>query len=175
VEGRLLAMLEGVETLTLGLLNEATCAWMEMEYNRTVHSETRCRPVDRYVEGPEVGRPCPSGETLRLAFRKDVQRTQRRSDGTISLESVRFEIPNRLRHLAALTVRYARWNLGCVHVVDPRTDALPVPIHPLDKVRNADGQRRVLDPVLPTTAPPATPPGDMAPLLRKLIPSHHSR
>jgi hypothetical protein len=39
----------------------------------------------------------------------------------------------------------------------------------LDKVRNADGQRRVLEPVLPATAPPATPAGDMAPLLRKLM------
>jgi putative transposase len=162
-------MLEEVETLTLDLLNQATCAWMEMEYNRTVHSETRCRPVDRYVEGPDVGRSCPSAETLRLAFRQDVQRTQRRSDGTISLEGVRFEIPNRLRHLAALTVRYARWNLGCVHVIDSRTDALLAPIYPLDKVRNADGQRRVLEPVLPTTAPPASPAGDMAPLLRKLM------
>jgi len=179
VEGRLLAMLEEVETLTLELLNQATCAWMEMEYNRTVHSETRCRPVDRYVEGPDVGRSCPSAETLRLAFRQDVQRTQRRSDGTISLEGVRFEIPNRLRHLAALTVRYARWNLGCVHLVDPRTDALLAPIYPLDKVRNADGQRRALDPVLPVfdpeaqtrraTAPPTAPAGDVAPLLRKLM------
>ena len=150
-----------------------------MEYNRTVHSETRCRPVDRYVEGPDVGRSCPSAETLRLAFRQDVQRTQRRSDGTISLEGVRFEIPNRLRHLAALTVRYARWNLGCVHLVDPRTDALLAPIYPLDKVRNADGQRRALDPVLPVfdpeaqtrraTAPPTAPAGDVAPLLRKLM------
>jgi putative transposase len=169
VEGRLLAMLEEVETLTLGLLNEATCAWMEMEYNRTVHGETRCRPVDRYVDGPEVGRPCPSAEALRLAFRQDVQRTQRRSDGTISLEGVRFEIPNRLRHLGTLTVRYARWNLGCVHVVDPRTDTLLAAIHPLDKVRNADGQRRALEPVLPTAAPPSRPAGDMAPLLRKLM------
>lgn len=169
VEGRLLAMLEGVETLTLGLLNEATCAWMEMEYNRTVHTEIRCRPVDRYVDGPEVGRPCPSTEVLRLAFRQDVQRTQRRSDGTISLEGVRFEIPNRLRHLSSLTVRYARWNLGCVHVVDPRTGTLLAPVHPLDKVRNADGQRRTLDPVLPTIVPQVTPAGEMAPLLRKLM------
>lgn len=169
VEGRLLAMLEEVETLTLGLLNEATCAWMEMEYNRAVHTETRCRPIDRYVDGPDVGRPCPSVETLRLAFRQGVQRTQRRSDGTISLEGVRFEVPNHLRHLSSLTVRYARWNLGCVHVVDPRTDTLLAAIHPLDKVRNADGQRRVLEPVLPATIAPVAPAGDMAPLLRKLM------
>ena len=39
VEGRLLAMLEGVKkTLTLALLNEATQAWVELEYNRKLHS-----------------------------------------------------------------------------------------------------------------------------------------
>ena len=30
-------MLEGVADLTLAQLNEATLAWIEMEYNRTVH------------------------------------------------------------------------------------------------------------------------------------------
>lgn len=39
VEGRLLAMLEGMAgKLTLALLNQATQAWVEMEYNRNVHS-----------------------------------------------------------------------------------------------------------------------------------------
>jgi hypothetical protein len=45
VEGRLLAMLDGCEDLTLARLNEATLAWMEMEYNRKVHSETGERPA----------------------------------------------------------------------------------------------------------------------------------
>ena len=39
VEGRLLPMLEGIEPLTLALLNEATQAWIELEYNRELHSE----------------------------------------------------------------------------------------------------------------------------------------
>jgi putative transposase len=39
VEGRLMAMLEGVPDLTLALLNEATQAWVEYEYNRKIHSE----------------------------------------------------------------------------------------------------------------------------------------
>ena len=40
IEGRLLPMLEGVADLSLDQLNEATLAWIEMEYNRKVHSET---------------------------------------------------------------------------------------------------------------------------------------
>ncbi|HYU59975.1 MAG TPA: DDE-type integrase/transposase/recombinase, partial [Solirubrobacterales bacterium] len=39
VEGRLLAMLENVPDLTLPVLNDATQAWVEHEYNRKVHSE----------------------------------------------------------------------------------------------------------------------------------------
>jgi transposase InsO family protein len=34
VEGRLLAMLDACQDLTLAFLNEATQAWIEMEYHR---------------------------------------------------------------------------------------------------------------------------------------------
>ncbi len=170
VEGRLMAMLHGIEPLTLDLLNEATQAWVEMEYHRTTHSETRQKPLDRFSSGPDVGRPSPSSESLAAAFRQDVNRTQRRSDGTITLEAVRFEIPNRFRHLRQLAVRYARWNMRRVHLVDPRTDTVLAPIYPLDKTNNADGRRRRLlaEPVTPI--PPTDPkPREMAPLLRKLL------
>jgi putative transposase len=161
VEGRLLAMLEAMEELTIELLNQATCAWFEMEYNRTVHSETGQTPLERYLQGPDVGRPSGSSEELRWAFRRDVQRTQRRSDGTIPLEGVRFEIPARFRNLRRVTVRYARWNLRDVHLIDPRSDML--------LSRNADGRRRVLEPDVPAAIPSAPPDGPMAPLLRELM------
>src|SRR6516164_69102 len=45
IEGRLLPMLEGVADLTLDQLNQATQAWIEMEYNRAVHSELGQAPV----------------------------------------------------------------------------------------------------------------------------------
>jgi transposase InsO family protein len=170
VEGRLMAMLHGVEPLTLDLLNQATQAWVEMEYNRTRHSQTGQKPLDRFLKAPDVGRPSPSSEVLNQAFRQDVTRTQRRSDGTITIEAVRFELPNRFGHLRQLTVRYARWNLRSVHLVDPRTDTLLAPIYPLDKASNADGRRRVLGSaaLTPTAATDqASPP--MAPLLRKLM------
>ena len=165
-----MAMLEDVEELTLPLLNEATCAWVQMEYNRTKHSETHEKPLDRFIDGPQASRPGPSSEDLRLAFRQDAPRTQRRTDGTVSLEGVRFEIPSRFRHVRRVTVRYARWNLRCVHLIDERTDTLLAPIYPVDKARNADGKRRVLEPDLLSSAPdPQGSSGEMAPLLRKLM------
>ena len=114
LEGRLVTMLDGVAELTLDRLNQVTQAWVEIEYNRAVHRETACTPVERFAHAPDVLRTSPSSESLRDAFRLQTTRTQRQSDGTISLEGVRFEIPARFRHFRELTVRYARWNLGRV-------------------------------------------------------------
>lgn len=173
VEGRLLAMLENVPNLTLDVLNHATQAWAEMEYNRARHSEIGEAPAERWLRGPSVGRPSPSAEVLRLAFRVEETRTQRRSDGTVSIQSVRFEVPSRYRHLERLSVRFASWDLGRVHLVDPRTDTLLAPLYPLDRAKNADGMRRVLGPVASVPADEAPPAAarstEMAPLLRRLI------
>jgi len=166
VEGRLLAMLEGQRDLTLGLLNEATQAWVEMEYNREVHSETSKAPLARWLDGPTVGRDCPTVDALRLAFTAGETRSQRRSDGTASIEGARFEIPTRFRHLRKLCLRYASWDLTHVWLVDERTGAVLSRLYPLDKARNADGFRGVVEPAVP--APLAQPAG-IAPLLRKLM------
>ena len=170
VEGRLMAMLEGESELTLGLLNEATQAWVEMEYNRKIHSEIGQTPLSRMLEGPDVSRPSPSSDELRKAFMCEVARTQRRSDGTFSLAGVRFEIPSRYRHLQKLTVRYAEWDLASVFLVDERTGTLLCPLYPLDREANSDGQRRTRGPLAGSHAPDAqATPAGIAPLLKQLM------
>lgn len=171
VEGRLLAMMENCRDLTLASLNEATQAWVEMEYQRKVHSEIGGAPLRRFLESPNVGRETPSIEDLRLAFCDEVSRSQRHSDGTISLAGIRYEIPGRYRHLPRIRVRYAGWDLGRVYMVDGRTGTLLTRLLPLDKARNADALRRSLEPIHPGTPDPpeASPKDGMAPLLRKLI------
>ena len=50
IQGRLMAMLEGVEALTLKMLNDATLAWLERDYHRRQHREPRhdaARPSGR--------------------------------------------------------------------------------------------------------------------------------
>jgi transposase InsO family protein len=168
VEGRLMAMLEGVADLTLDFLNESTQAWVEMEYNRTKNDETDETPLARFLNAPSVLRPCPSSEALRNAFRLQAHRCQRQSDGTLVIEGVRFEVPARLRHLERLAVRYARWDLRTVHVVDERTGELIVPLYPLDRQANADGRRRVIEPVAPELSEVSPQPG-LAPLLKQLL------
>ncbi len=172
VEGRLMAMLEGCPELTLELLNEATCAWVELEYNRTRHSEIGTTPLARFLQSRDVGRESPGSDDLRRAFRVEVTRTQRRSDGTLSLEGRRFEVPSRYRHLQRLHVRYARWDLSHIDLVDEHTGTILSPLYPLDKSANANGQRRYLDPLAgaPTVrTPSSTQTSEVAPLLRHLM------
>jgi putative transposase len=119
------------------------------------------------VNAPSLARECPSIEALRAAFRIQITRKQRRSDGTVSLEARRFEVPNRYRHLDKLTLRYARWDLSRVDPVDPRTDTILCALLPLDKSANADAHRRTLENLERTAIPQGSL--GVAPLLKKLL------
>ena len=68
VEGRLLPMLEGVADLTLDQLNEVSQPWVELEYNRKVHSEIGQTPLQRFLNDKSVTQPCPATEQLQAAF-----------------------------------------------------------------------------------------------------------
>jgi transposase InsO family protein len=171
VEGRLLAMLERCADLSLAQLNEATLAWAEMEYNRKVHSELAETPLARFVAAKDIGRPCPQSASLRQAFTAAIARTQRQSDGTVTIGGIRFELPSRYRHLKRVTVRLAAWDLSQVHLADPRSGQLLCRLYPQDKQQNAAGRRRRKAPLIETVSLPAddSPGKAMAPLLRKLI------
>lgn len=170
VEGRLLPMLESCPDLALEPLNEATLAWLELEYNRKVHSELGQTPLQRHLEIRDVSRPCPDLEILRQAFTLQVARRQRRSDGTLTLQGVRFEVPAAYRHQSDLVVRYASWDLSRAWLVHAPEARIVARLYPLDKQRNADGRRRRYDPA-PGASESAPRPADErpAPLLRQLL------
>lgn len=170
VEGRLMAMLEGERHLTLDVLNHATQAWAEQEYNRHLHSETKQTPLERWLRGPSVGRPCPSSDDLRRAFRMELTRRQRRSDGTITVAGVRYEVPSAYRTLVSPTVRVARWDRSTVDLVDPRRGTHLATLLPVDRERNAERRRRQIGEAVAEGAPVAEPPPvGIAPLLRQLM------
>ncbi len=177
LEGRLMAMLEGVPDLSLALLNQATQAWVEEEYNRAHHSEIGCAPLERYLHVRDVGRPAPSSAELRFAFMREESRSLRRSDGTVKLQGVRFEIPSAYRTLRRPRLRWATWDKSHVHLVDEKTGKALARIFPLDKIANADGKRRLLAPVATATVPAAqlallaerAPTSSIPPLLEKLM------
>jgi hypothetical protein len=161
-------MLENCGELTLAMLNEATQAWVEMEYHRSLHSETGQTPLERFLNGPSVARACPSIDELRLAFCRETSRRQRRSDGTFTLDGIRFEVPNRFRHLERVRLRYASWDLSHVYLVDEREGTVLSRLYPLDKAKNADGRRRCLETARESDCDPA-PQDGVAPLLRQLM------
>ena len=122
--------------------------------------------MQRFLNDKDVSRPCPDTEKLKLAFTTEVTRTQRRSDGTLSLAGLRFEIPSRYAHLEKLWVRYASWDLSSVYLSDPKTGVILCRLYPQDKKKNAEGRRALKTPL--TSPEPVAAPG-MAPLLQKII------
>ena len=168
LEGRLMSMLSRVESLTLETLNHTTQAWSEMEYNRKRHQEINCTPVDKMLEGPDVSRPTPDHEKMSFTFTLQESRAQRKSDGTLQVKGVRFEVPSRFRHFDRLYIRYQSWNLSHAWLVDERTSTPLAKIYPLDKIRNSEGIRRTLIPKvdLAESDGHANP---YPPLLRKLL------
>lgn len=147
-DSRVMPQLESVapHDLTLALLNEATLAFVEVEHNAEIHSEIGVAPRERFLKSRNVLRPCPPSAALRQAFTIEVSRTQRRSDGTTTLDGVRFELPSAYRHLERLTLRYARWDLSVAYLCDPREDRILCPLYPINKRANASGRRKALCP-----------------------------
>jgi putative transposase len=171
LEGRLMEMLSHVRELTLDFLNEVTQAWVEIEYNRREHREIGSSPATRFVSAPDVLRPSPSSDALRVAFRREVKRCQRQSDGTISLGGVRWEIPARYRHFREVVVRYPRWDLSLVDLVDPREGTILTRLFPLDRMANADGRRAVVAqrPEEVPASDPSRSPAELPPLLKQIL------
>jgi transposase InsO family protein len=169
VEGRLMAMLENKKELTLQLLNDATQAWVELDYHRAKHSEINESPLACLLREKSVGRQSWSFEDLRRAFRIKQTRKQRRTDGTISVAGKRFELPSRYRTLLQPTVRYARWDMSSLDLVDPRTDKYLATLLPLDKHANAETIRRIVEPVRKASSLESPTTGEIAPLLRNLM------
>jgi hypothetical protein len=92
------------------------------------------------------------------------------------VEGVRFEIPARYRHFRKVSVRYARWDLSRVDLVDSHSGTILAPLYPLDRKANADGQRLLFEPELASVPASADPPPEqgrpgkeLPPLLKHLL------
>jgi len=169
LEGRLMAMLSRVEPLTLDFLNRASLAWAELDYNQRVHEELGDTPLKCMLKGKNVSRPSPDSQTLRFFFGIQQRRCQRKSDGTIRILQVRFEIPSRFRHFEHLYVRYQSWDLSKAYLVDQQSGDLIATIYPQDKAKNAQGYRRPLEPSLASDISEPTDSDPIPALLRKIL------
>lgn len=168
LEGQLMKMLPK-KPLTLDELNVATLSWVEQEFNRRVHRETKEVPRTRLLEGRTVLRPAPASKVLENAFRITETRCPRRSDGTVSIQGIRLEIPYSMRHLDRIVVRFARWDLSKAEIADRDTGESLFEIQPVNQRANASRHRRPLPdepvPVMPDDESEHEP----APLLKRCI------
>ena len=169
VESRLMAQLEGVDALTLKMLNDATIAWLEQDYHRRRHRELAMTPHQRLAGSADASRPCPGSAELKAAFRITTKRTLRRSDGTVSIEAIRYQVPQPWRHLREVWLRYARWDLGNVDLLDGRGGERLCTVYPLDKRGNADGVRRPARPGGDEGGGASAGAGELPPLLKGML------
>lgn len=124
IEDRLLPLLEDIPDLSLALLNETTQVWLEHEHNCGHPSEAPRTPIKRFTTGPNVSRPCPETEKLRLAFTRAEKRRVRKVDGSIRIGGMRFNIPEEYRDRMTVEVRYVAWNWSFVQMIDKETGSV---------------------------------------------------
>ncbi len=145
LESRLMELLRPVKNLELSFVNQSAQAWIEQDYHRRQHREINTTPLQRMLNGNNVCRPAPDSETLRLAFTRRITRKPRRSDATVVVDGIRYELPVRFSHMKSVILRAPGWDKSQMTLVDPNTDAPLVRLFPQDKTKNASGKRRIIE------------------------------
>lgn len=167
LESRLMELLRGIENLELPFVNQAAQAWVEQDYHRKYHREIKTTPLNRLFNGTDVSRPVPDRDALRLAFTRRITRRPRRSDATVVVDGIRYELPFRFAHLPSVILRAPGWDKSQMVLVDPDTDAPLARLLPQDKTKNASGKRRLIQPDEDTAAPVPSTDRPLPALLRK--------
>ncbi len=146
IEGRLLPMLEGEPALTLDLLNTATQAWVEQEYQRKVHSEIRESPSTGICVAPASAANRPARTRSGRALRTEVsaQTAPKRRHCHRRWRSLRG--PRRVPHPPATAPPRRPMGSHQRRPRGPRSGDHLVTLLPIDKARNAERIRRVVAP-----------------------------
>jgi transposase InsO family protein len=145
LESRLMELLRPVKDLSLSFVNQAAQAWVEQDYHRKKHREINNTPLQRMLHGNHVCRPAPDSETLRLAFTRRITRKPRRSDATVVVDGIRYELPVHFSHMKSVILRAPGWDKSQMMLVDPNTDAPLARLFPQDKTKNASGKRKIIE------------------------------
>jgi transposase InsO family protein len=95
-QGRFEAEVRAGRILTLGELNRALSAWLEISHHRTPHSETGQSPRDRYEKGLGVIRAVDMERALRYFLRRE-QRTVHKDFSDVQLDRRFYRVDKRLR------------------------------------------------------------------------------
>lgn len=142
MEMKFMDLLDQKKQVTIKELNEYTQVWVQRGYNHTIHSEIQQTPWQRYYEGEaNLSRTQWEHDDIVCSLMRQESRKLRGQDGTLSVESIRFQVPSLYHDLERFLVRYAKWDLTRVYLVCPITDRILVQLHPVEKNKNAQGKR----------------------------------
>ena len=172
LESRLMELLRGIDNLELAFVNQAAQAWVEQDYHRKHHREIKTTPLNRLLGGTDVSRPVPDRDALHLAFTRRITRRPRRSDATVVVDGIRYELPFRFARMPSVILRAPGWDKSQMVLVDPDTDAPLARLLPQDKIKNASGKRRLIQPDENTAQPNPSSDRPMPALLRKWMADH---
>jgi hypothetical protein len=157
--------------LSLSQLNQVTTAFLSEEYQNTLHRGFNGIPRERYLAGPRLNIPLPEEEgILTKVFTRIKEVPIKKSDASIVIDTIRYQVPPKLLHFRKLHIAYARWQKSFVFVVNTLTNEREMRLFPVHKLRNADFNRSDLK----------CPEGrdiDMsraAPYLQKILKNHKS-
>ena len=139
-----MSMLHNVRNLTLAELNTLTQIWVEQDYHRSVHSELKATPLHVFMNHKSVLRDPPSQDELKKAFRISITRKQRMTDHTLTIDGVRYQVPQAYWGQVDIRVAYARWDLSSVDILNDETGRPIATMRPVDKLRNATLPRQAI-------------------------------
>jgi putative transposase len=145
LEGRLMKMLPDEKRITLDVLNRVTQAWVEQDYHDSIHSEIKKTPLHSFFNDENVLRPALGRQELIACFRTRATRTVRKTDGTITLDGVRFEVPQIYKHHDSLVLSYAKWDLGEAEIICPSSFKSLRTIYPINKLQNSLSYRKEIE------------------------------
>ncbi len=96
LQGQLEAEIRATRLLSLGDINRALQAWLELEYHAAVHSETGQSPRERYQDATRFQRTIRLQSVLQL-FQRRERRTVHRDYSDVTIEGQHFAVDPQFR------------------------------------------------------------------------------
>lgn len=126
------------EFTSLEELNVSLCKYVEGDYNSTIHSSIKMKPIDKFIESIESIKFIPNKQELDYVFLYRVTRKVK-NDATISIQNTLFEVP--LKYVGeTINIRYDPTDLDKAYIFSDHNLLLDS-ILPVKKIDNSKIRR----------------------------------
>lgn len=134
LQSQFLNLLDWTKIASIEELNQKLHSYIENQYHQTIHSTTKAKPIDKYIEHLDKIRFVPSKQELDYIF---LYRTTRKikNDATFSILNIVFEVP--AGYIGEqLHIRYDYACLDKAYIFDDAGKCLDT-VYPVDRVANS--------------------------------------